>query len=119
LENKDNSTVGFKTTWGIPYPPSDVLAFQSLDVALGSLLWWLATLHTGEGLKLDDHCGPFQPRPFYDSQAARRDLGCPAQGLRAFLPSRHPNPSLDLTLNIPMNKAAAFYGLMFAWNDLS
>ena len=19
------------------------------------------------GLKLDDHCGPFQPRPFYDS----------------------------------------------------
>ena len=21
----------------------------------------------GRGLKLDDHCGPFQPRPFYDS----------------------------------------------------
>ena len=36
-----------------------------LDVALGSLVWWLATLHIAEGLKLDDHCGPFQPRPFY------------------------------------------------------
>jgi len=21
----------------------------------------------GRGLELDDHCGPFQPRPFYDS----------------------------------------------------
>ena len=30
-----------------------------LDVALGSLVWWLATLHIAEGLKLDDHCGPF------------------------------------------------------------
>ena len=37
-----------------------------LDVALGSLVWWLATLHIG-GLKLYDHCGPFQPRPFCDS----------------------------------------------------
>ena len=25
------------------------------------------TLHIARGLKLDDHCGPFQPRPFYDS----------------------------------------------------
>ena len=38
-----------------------------LDVALGSLVWWLATLHIAGGLKLDGHCGPFQPRPFYDS----------------------------------------------------
>jgi len=38
-----------------------------LDVALGSLVWWLAALHVDGGLKLDDHCGPFQPRPFYDS----------------------------------------------------
>ena len=38
-----------------------------LDVALGSLVWWLATLHIAGGLKLNDHCGPFQPRPFYDS----------------------------------------------------
>jgi len=37
-----------------------------LDVALGSLVWWLV-LHTAEGLKLDDHYGSFQPRPFYDS----------------------------------------------------
>ena len=42
-------------------------AFKArLDVALGSLVCWLATLHTAEGLKLDHHCGPFQPRPFYD-----------------------------------------------------
>ena len=38
-----------------------------LKVALGSLVWWLATLHIAGGLKLNDHCGPFQPRPFYDS----------------------------------------------------
>ena len=38
-----------------------------LDVALGSLVWWLAALHIAGELKLDDHCGPFQPRPFYDS----------------------------------------------------
>jgi len=35
--------------------------------ALGSLVWWLATLHIAGGLKPDGHCGPFQPRPFYDS----------------------------------------------------
>jgi len=38
-----------------------------LDVALSSLVWWLATLPIAGGLKLDEHCGPFQPRPFYDS----------------------------------------------------
>ena len=43
-------------------------AFKArLDVALGSLVKWLAILHIAEELKLDDHCGPFQPRPFYDS----------------------------------------------------
>ena len=43
-------------------------AFEArLDVALGSLVCWLATLHIAGGLKLDDHCGPFQPRPFYGS----------------------------------------------------
>ena len=42
-------------------------AFKArLDVALGSLVWWLATLHIAGGLKLDDHHGPFQPRAFYD-----------------------------------------------------
>ena len=44
-------------------------AFEArLDVALGSLVWWLATLHIAGGLKLDDHCAPFHPRPFYDSK---------------------------------------------------
>jgi len=44
-------------------------------VALGSLVWWLATLHIAGGLKLDDHRGPFQPRPFYDSMiVVCRDL---------------------------------------------
>ena len=38
-----------------------------LDGALGSLVWRLVTLHIAGGLKLDDHCGPFQPRTFYDS----------------------------------------------------
>ena len=43
-------------------------AFKArLDVTLGSLVWWLVTLHVARGWKLDDHCGPFQPRPFYDS----------------------------------------------------
>ena len=35
-----------------------------LDVAQGSLVCWLATLHVAEGLKLDDHCGSFQSRLF-------------------------------------------------------
>ena len=31
-------------------------AFKArLDVALGSLVWWLATLHIAGGLKLDGH----------------------------------------------------------------
>ena len=47
--------------------PSLVAFKARLDVALGSLVWWLATLHVAGGLRLDDHCGPFQPRPFYDS----------------------------------------------------
>ena len=38
-----------------------------LDVALGSLVCWLVTLQTAGGLKLDEHYGPFQPRPFYGS----------------------------------------------------
>ena len=42
-------------------------AFRArLHVALESLVWWLATLHTAGGLELHLHCGPFQPRPFYD-----------------------------------------------------
>ena len=36
------------------------------DVALGSLVWWLTTLPVAGGSELDERCGPFQPRPFYD-----------------------------------------------------
>ena len=43
-------------------------AFKArLDVALGSLVWWLETLHIAGGLKLDDRYGPFQPRLLYAS----------------------------------------------------
>jgi len=42
--------------------PSLVAFKARLDVALGSLVCWLATLHIAGGLKLG-----FQPRPFYDS----------------------------------------------------
>lgn len=31
-----------------------------LHVALGSLVWWLATWHIAVGLKLDEHCGTVQ-----------------------------------------------------------
>jgi len=50
-------------------------AFRArLDVALGSLVWWLVTLHISGGLKLDDHCGPFQPRLFYDSKTNSQEI---------------------------------------------
>ena len=48
-------------------------AFKArLDVALGSLVWWLVTLHIAGKLKLDGHCDPFQTRPFYDSMKLNR-----------------------------------------------
>jgi len=43
-------------------------AFKArLDVALGSLGCWLVgdPAHS-RGLEVDEHCGPFQPRPFCD-----------------------------------------------------
>ena len=50
-------------------------AFKArLDVARGSLVWWLVTLHKAGGLKLEDLCGPFQPRPFYDSMMIKAIL---------------------------------------------
>ena len=43
-----------------------VEAFKArLDVALGSSVWWLVTLHIAGGVGTDGHCGPLQPRPFY------------------------------------------------------
>ena len=50
-------------------------AFKArLDVALGSLVWWLATLHIAGGLELNDHCVSFQPRPLYDSMILTREV---------------------------------------------
>jgi len=49
-------------------------AFKArLDVALCSLVWWLVTLHIAGGLRLEDHCGPFQPRPFYDCHSGGQE----------------------------------------------
>ena len=60
-------------------------AFKArLDVALGSLVCWLATLHIAGGLKLDDHCGPFQPRPFYDSMPSPSDSTPPESSCSFF-----------------------------------
>jgi len=61
---------------GVVDAPS-LKAFKArLDVALDSLVWWLATLHIAGGLKLDAHCGSFQPRPFYDSVIYMRATFC-------------------------------------------
>ena len=50
-------------------------AFKArLDMALGSLVQQLATLHIAGGLKLGDHCGPFQSRPFYESMILKKKL---------------------------------------------
>ena len=50
-------------------------AFEArLDVALGDPVGWLATLHIAGGLKLDDHCGPFQPSPFHDYDSMTSNL---------------------------------------------
>ena len=54
------------TYWNrLPKEAVDVLSLEAfkakLDVALGSLVWWLANVHIAGGLKLDDHNGPFQP----------------------------------------------------------
>ena len=73
-------------------------AFKAtLDVALGSLVWWLVNLHIAGGLKHYDHCGPFQPRPFYDSMIGNKNrnamlwkrLGKVVLGPGAFLSPQH------------------------------
>ena len=47
-------------------------AFKArLDVALDQ---WLVTLPMAGGLKLDDHCGPFQPRTFHDSTILKPNI---------------------------------------------
>ena len=67
---KKFSTQRVVTHWNrLPKEAVDALEASKarLDVALGSLVWWLATLHIAGGLKIDDHYGAFQPKPFYDS----------------------------------------------------
>ena len=39
--------------------PSLEASKARLDVALGSLVCWLTTLHMAGELKLGEHCGPF------------------------------------------------------------
>ena len=69
-------TLGFKYWNGLPEEVVDAPSLEAfkarLDVALGSLVCWLVTLHKAGGLKFDDHCGPFQPRPFYDMIYCRK-----------------------------------------------
>ena len=60
------------THWNrLPKEVVDALSLETfktrLDVALGHLVWCLVTQHIAGRLKLDDRCGPFQHRPFYDS----------------------------------------------------
>jgi len=52
-------------------PEARMYSKARLDVALGSLVEWLATLHIAGGLKLDHHYGPFQPKRFHDFMTAR------------------------------------------------
>lgn len=50
--------------WEFMGTPSLEAFKAKLDAALGSLASWLVILHIAGGLKPDDHCGSFQPRPF-------------------------------------------------------
>ena len=51
------------------YAPSLEACKARLDVALRSLVWWLVTLYVAGGLKLDDHCDSFKPRPSESTSA--------------------------------------------------
>ena len=55
-------------------------AFKArLDVALGSLVWWLVTLHVVGGLKLDDHCWSFSTQAilrFYEKKQQKHNQRC-------------------------------------------
>ena len=89
-------------------------AFKArLDVALGSLVWWLAALHIAGGLKLNDHCGPFQPRPFYDSMTSQQTALQPAKGLSAlcFLPISHSHGWFLLARGCHVSQHTAVFAL--------
>ena len=67
----DPATMGQGTR--LPKEVVDVPSLEAfkarLDVALGSLVRWLTTLHISGVLEQREHCGPFQPRPFCDSMS--------------------------------------------------
>ena len=97
-------TQGVVTHWNrLPKEVVDAPSLEAfkarLDVALGSLVCWLATLHIAGGLKLDDHCGLFPPRPFYDSLKLELKFACVH---RKSIHQRPVNSSkhMDLTSNI-------------------
>jgi len=48
--------------------PSLAVFKARLDGALSTLVWWKMSLLMAGGLEPDDLQGPFQPKPFYDSQ---------------------------------------------------
>jgi len=78
------------------------IAKEVIHVALGSLVWWLATLHIAGRLKLHDHCGPFQPRPFYDLMIPGQRSSCPSRWVLELCLERGGPPvkhSLALSLN--------------------
>ena len=55
-------------TLGMPcFLLNQIYCATHVYMALGSLVWWLATLPVAGGLKIDDLWGPFQPRSFCDS----------------------------------------------------
>ena len=49
--------------------PKEVVDAPSLEAFKARLDVALTTLHIAGGLKLGDHYGPFQPRPFYNSMS--------------------------------------------------
>ena len=64
------------THWsGLPKEVVDAPSLEAfkarLDVAPDQ---WLVTLPMAGGLKLDDHCGPFQPRTFHDSTILKPNI---------------------------------------------
>ena len=60
LEGEKKAKVGVKKHYFL-FP------VVSISKASVCLLETVLTTEHSRGLKLDDHCGPFQPRTFYDS----------------------------------------------------
>jgi len=54
--------------------PSLAVLKARLDGALSNLVWWKVSLLMAGGLEPDELSGPFQPKPFYDSEVEVLDL---------------------------------------------